>query len=68
MITVGYDPLRDEGDAYAARLIEAGVAVELDRYEGMIHGFCVYLGRLEQAGVSVARMSAALRRSFGTGE
>ena len=68
VITVGYDPLRDEGDAYAARLIEAGVAVELDRYEGMIHGFCVYLGRLEQAGVSVARMSAALRRSFGTGE
>lgn len=65
VITVGFDPLRDEGDAYAARLIEAGVAVELDRYEGMIHGFCVYLGRIDQAGVSVARMSAALRRSFG---
>ena len=31
----------------------------------MIHGFCVYLGRIDQAGVSVARMSAALRRSFG---
>ena len=65
VITAGFDPLRDEGDAYAARLIEAGVPVELDRYEGMIHGFCVYLGRLEQAGVAVARMSAALRRSFG---
>ena len=65
VITAGFDPLRDEGDAYAARLIEAGVPVELDRYEGMIHGFCVYLGRLEQAGVAVARMSAALRRIFG---
>lgn len=64
VITAGFDPLRDEGDAYAARLIEAGIPVELDRYEGMIHGFCVYLGRLEQAGVSVARMSAALRRAF----
>ena len=67
VITVGYDPLRDEGDAYAARLLEAGVDVERDRYEGMIHGFCVYLGLLDHAGLSVARMGAALRRSFGTG-
>lgn len=64
VITVGYDPLRDEGDAYAARLIEAGVEVELDRYEGMIHGFCVYLGRIDQAAVSISRMAAALRSSF----
>ena len=65
VITAGFDPLRDEGDAYAAKLIEAGVPVELDRYEGMIHGFCIYLGRLDEAGVSVARMAAALRSSFG---
>jgi acetyl esterase/lipase len=39
LMTAGLDPLRDEGEAFAARVLEAGVPVELVRYEHTIHGF-----------------------------
>src|SRR5438094_6870637 len=39
IVTAGFDPLRDEGDAYARTLREAGVRVDYACYGGMIHGF-----------------------------
>jgi acetyl esterase len=49
VVTAGFDPLRDEGEAYAARLGTAGVRVDAIRYGGMIHGFAP-MGKLIETG------------------
>ena len=66
VITAGYDPLRDEGDAYAHRLEEAGVAVRHRPFPGMIHGFCWMAGAVEQGMVAIEQSAADLRQAFGS--
>jgi acetyl esterase len=61
VITAECDPLRDEGEAYAARLREAGVAVTLTRYAGMIHPFFSWTGVVPQAMEAISQVAAAVR-------
>ncbi|MCA0209919.1 MAG: alpha/beta hydrolase [Proteobacteria bacterium] len=64
IVTAEFDPLRDEGTAYAERLKAAGVAVTHDHFPGVIHGFASMLGMLPQADVAVGTAARGLRAAF----
>ena len=60
VVTAEFDPLRDEGDAYAVALRDAGVPVVHERFEGLIHGF-FGMGPLSSAcDAAITRTSQAL--------
>jgi acetyl esterase len=64
VVTAGFDPLHDEGEAYAARLRASGVRVDAVCYGGMVHGF-VPMGRLIQTGNhAVSLVANCLRRAM----
>jgi acetyl esterase len=61
VITAECDTLRDEGEAYARRLAEAGVEVTCTRYGGMIHPFFSLGGVLSQGRRAIEQVAAAVR-------
>jgi len=64
VITAGFDPLRDEGAAYARRLTEAGGQVDYINYGGMIHGF-MPMGKLLASGNrATSHVAASLRQAL----
>ena len=65
VITAGFDPLRDEGRQYAARLKEAGVAVEFSEYEGMVHGFAFMAGAFPEGKELLDRIGRETQNAVG---
>ena len=61
VVTVEMDVLRDEGEAYAARLESAGVPTTLRRYEGMFHGFFALPEVIDVGRDAVAEAALAFR-------
>ena len=60
-MTAEYDPLRDEGEYYADRLLQAGVPTVAKRGDGMNHGFFFWPGVVDRAG---AAMDEACEKLF----
>ena len=63
--TAGFDPLRDEGEAYALRMREAGVQVALRRHPGLIHGFANLTAISRTSRGAMLEVAGALRHGPG---
>jgi len=64
VLTAGYDPLRDEGAAYAERLTSAGNLATYVCFERQIHGFITMGKVLDEANTAVALCAAELKRAL----
>jgi len=64
VITAGYDPLVDEGEAYAERLATSGVEVAYRRFPDMVHGFVLFGGVVDAANAALGECCERLSRAF----
>jgi acetyl esterase len=64
VVTADHDVLRDEGEAYAARLRGAGVAADVRRVEGVVHGFFRWRAVTGAADAALQEAAAALRSAL----
>jgi len=64
VLTAGFDPLLDEGRAYAERLAKEDVEISYREYSDMVHGFILFGGVLDTANAAVEECCARLRAAF----
>ncbi|HZV74393.1 MAG TPA: alpha/beta hydrolase [Conexibacter sp.] len=64
VLTAEYDPLRDEGEAFARQLAAAGVDVEQRRFDGLVHGSTDFAGRVPAAHAVLDEIVRLLRADF----
>lgn len=65
VVTAGFDPLRDEGAAYADKLSAAGNSVQYVHFPRMVHGFMTMSGVLDEASVAITMCAAVMRERLG---
>jgi acetyl esterase/lipase len=65
-MTAEFDPLRDEGIAYAQRLMQAGIPTELHCFTGACHGFDILAPTIELSRRAVDEQVSAVVRALGT--
>jgi len=66
VITAELDPLRDEGEAYARRLTNAGVSVDMRRFDGVTHEFFGLAGAVSKATEAVTEAANGLKKVWST--
>jgi acetyl esterase len=66
VITAGFDPLRDEGEAYADKLRDAGNKVVLRRFPGLIHGFINMTAQSRSSRDAMVEVAGATRAMLAT--
>ncbi len=64
VITAEFDPLRDEGEAYAEKLEAAAVPTVCRRYDGMIHGFFGMPAAMDKGAQAISEAAAAMKKAF----
>jgi len=64
VITAGFDPLVDQGEAYAKRLKAAGVPVTYRCYDGLAHGFAAFTGAIPAADAACREIAALVRAAY----
>jgi len=66
VVTAGFDPLRDEGEAYAAKLQALGVRVQVRRFPGLFHGFINSIGASPSSYAALVEVAGMTRALLGS--
>jgi acetyl esterase/lipase len=64
VVTAGFDPLQDQGEAYARHLLDAGVPVVFRCYDPLVHGFCAFTGVVPAADCACREVAGLVREGL----